>query len=88
MLTLLPFVFLRRRVTRAPIPTLQLVYARDTESFVRCAGPLRLAARCRWMGPSNGWISPTEEAGAAIMRSQWLGHIATGLKLVNAASPS
>jgi hypothetical protein len=36
----LPFVFLRRRITRAPIPTLQLVYARDTGSFVRCAGPL------------------------------------------------
>jgi hypothetical protein len=36
----LPFVFLRRHVTRAPIPTLQLVYARDTASFVRCAGAL------------------------------------------------
>ena len=36
----LPFVFLRRRITRAPIPTLQLIYARDTASFVECAGPL------------------------------------------------
>jgi hypothetical protein len=36
----LPFVFLRRHITRAPIPTLQLVYARDTASFVRCAGAL------------------------------------------------
>jgi len=36
----LPFVFLRRILARAPIPTLQLVYARDTESFARCAGAL------------------------------------------------
>jgi hypothetical protein len=37
---LVPFIFLRRRVARAPFPTMQLVYARDTESFARCAGPL------------------------------------------------
>ena len=36
----LPFVFLRRRISRAPIPILQLFYARDTGSFTRCAGPL------------------------------------------------
>jgi hypothetical protein len=37
---LAPFVFLRRRIARAPFPTMQLVYARDDESFVRCAGAL------------------------------------------------
>ncbi|HLH95023.1 MAG TPA: phage portal protein [Xanthobacteraceae bacterium] len=25
-------------------------------------------SRCRWMGPGRGWISPVDEAGAAIMR--------------------
>jgi hypothetical protein len=35
-----PFVFLRRRLARAPFPTMQLVYARDTESYARCAGAL------------------------------------------------
>jgi lambda family phage portal protein len=33
--------------------------------FVACRGAY---ARCRWMGPGMGWIAPTEEAGAAIMR--------------------
>jgi hypothetical protein len=35
-----PFVFLRRRVARSPFPAMQLVYARSTESFAACAGPL------------------------------------------------
>jgi hypothetical protein len=35
-----PFVFLPRRIARLPFPVMQLVYARDTESFVACAGPL------------------------------------------------
>lgn len=35
-----PFVFLRRRIERLPFPAMQLIYARDTESFVACAGPL------------------------------------------------
>jgi lambda family phage portal protein len=33
--------------------------------FISCRGAY---SRCRWMGPGKGWISPTEEAGAAIMR--------------------
>jgi len=36
----LPFVFLRRTLTSAKVPATQLIYARDTLSFVRCAGPL------------------------------------------------
>jgi hypothetical protein len=35
-----PFVFLRRRVERAPFAVMQLIYARDTGAFVACAGPL------------------------------------------------
>ena len=35
-----PFVFLRRRIARAPFAVMQLVYARDTAAFVACAGPL------------------------------------------------
>ncbi|MFI4976016.1 MAG: GNAT family N-acetyltransferase [Caulobacterales bacterium] len=35
-----PFLFMRRRLGYAPFGVLQLVYCRDTESFVRCAGPI------------------------------------------------
>jgi hypothetical protein len=35
-----PFVFLRRRVDRLPFAVMQLVYARDTESFVASAGAI------------------------------------------------
>ena len=35
-----PFVFLRRRVSGLPFSAAQLVYARDTDRFVACAGPL------------------------------------------------
>jgi lambda family phage portal protein len=37
----------------------------NAPDFVSCRGAY---AKCRWMGPGKGWISPTEEAGAAIMR--------------------
>jgi lambda family phage portal protein len=37
----------------------------NAPDFALCRGAY---ARCRWMGPGKGWISPTEEAGAAIMR--------------------
>jgi lambda family phage portal protein len=37
----------------------------NAPDFISCRGAY---ARCRWMGPGKGWISPTEEAGAAIMR--------------------
>lgn len=36
----LPFVFLRRNIAYAPVGVLQLIYCRDTDSFVRCAGAL------------------------------------------------
>jgi hypothetical protein len=35
-----PFVFLLRRVSRLPFAAAQLVYARDTDRFAACAGPL------------------------------------------------
>jgi hypothetical protein len=35
-----PFVFLRRRIVRLPFSAMQLVYARDTDRFLACAGPL------------------------------------------------
>jgi hypothetical protein len=35
-----PFVFQRRRIAYAPIGVMQLVYCRDTASFVSLAGPL------------------------------------------------
>lgn len=35
-----PFVFLTRRISRLPFGAGQLVYARDTDRFVACAGPL------------------------------------------------
>ena len=35
-----PFVFLRRRLQALPFAAAQLVYARDTEAFAACAGPL------------------------------------------------
>lgn len=35
-----PFVFLRRRLSGLPFGAMQLVYARDTDRFVACAGPL------------------------------------------------
>jgi hypothetical protein len=35
-----PFVFLARRLSRLPLRAMQLVYARDTEGFAACAGPL------------------------------------------------
>lgn len=38
---------------------------RNAPDFVSCRGAY---SKCRWMGPGKGWISPTEEAGAAIMR--------------------
>jgi hypothetical protein len=46
-----PFVFVRRRIAYAPVGVMQLVYCRDTASFVACAGPLgrfllRRAATC------------------------------------------
>jgi hypothetical protein len=37
---LVPFVFVRRRIAYAPVGVMQLVYCRDTASFVRLAGPL------------------------------------------------
>jgi lambda family phage portal protein len=37
----------------------------NAPDFATCRGAY---SRCRWMGPGKGWISPTEEAGAAIMR--------------------
>jgi hypothetical protein len=41
-----PFVFLRRRIARLPFAAMQLIYARDTDAFVACAGPVgRLLAR-------------------------------------------
>jgi hypothetical protein len=35
-----PFVFLVRRISRLPFRAAQLVYARDSERFAACAGPL------------------------------------------------
>lgn len=35
-----PFVFLRRRLRYAPFGVMQLIYCRDTESFVSSAGPI------------------------------------------------
>jgi hypothetical protein len=35
-----PFVFLRRRIRHAPFGVMQLIYCRDTASFVSAAGPL------------------------------------------------
>lgn len=35
-----PFVFLKRRMLRGLIPTLQLIYCRDIADFARLAGPL------------------------------------------------
>jgi len=35
-----PFVFLPRRISRLPFAAAQLVYARDTDRFAACAGPL------------------------------------------------
>jgi hypothetical protein len=35
-----PFVFLRRRIRYAPFGVMQLIYCRDTDSFVAAAGPL------------------------------------------------
>jgi hypothetical protein len=35
-----PFLFLRRRMKKAPFGLAQLVYCRSTDEFVRCAGPL------------------------------------------------
>jgi hypothetical protein len=35
-----PFVFIERKLAYAPVPVMQLVYCRDTERFVACAGPL------------------------------------------------
>lgn len=37
---LAPFVFLRRRIRYAPFGIMQLIYCRDTASFVASAGPL------------------------------------------------
>ena len=37
----------------------------NAPDYIACRGAY---ARCRWMGPGMGWIAPTEEAGAAIMR--------------------
>ena len=37
---LVPFVFALRRLRRTPLAYAQLVYCRDTQDFVRCAGPL------------------------------------------------
>jgi hypothetical protein len=35
-----PFVFVRRRILRRLLPTMQLIYCRDPAEFVRFAGPL------------------------------------------------
>jgi hypothetical protein len=35
-----PFVFVRRRIAFAPVGVMQLVYCRDTASYVALAGPL------------------------------------------------
>lgn len=37
---LAPFVFALRRLKRTPLAYAQLVYCRDTQDFLRCAGPL------------------------------------------------
>lgn len=37
---LAPFVFVRRKIAAAPVAAVQLVYCRDTQSFVHCAGAL------------------------------------------------
>jgi hypothetical protein len=36
----LPFIFRRRRLSQIPFGFVQLIYCRDTQDFVRCAGPL------------------------------------------------
>ncbi len=35
-----PFVLVPRRILYSPLPVMQLIYCRDTDAFVRCAGPL------------------------------------------------
>jgi hypothetical protein len=59
-----PFLFMRRRIAYAPLGVMQLMYCRDTDDFVRCAGPLgrALAARragfviCSADGPLPGLV--------------------------------
>jgi hypothetical protein len=35
-----PFIFVSRRIAGLPFAVMQLIYARDTDRFVACAGPL------------------------------------------------
>ncbi|MDR3508124.1 MAG: hypothetical protein P4L64_09535 [Caulobacteraceae bacterium] len=58
----LPFVFARSRTRLAPLDLAQLIYARDTESLVRCAGALgRRLAR-------EGMLFMTIDAEAPVPR--------------------
>ncbi|HWE46888.1 MAG TPA: hypothetical protein VG407_12760 [Caulobacteraceae bacterium] len=45
-----PFVMIPRRILYSPVAVMQLVWCRDTQSFVRCAGPLGRALIKRGVG--------------------------------------
>jgi hypothetical protein len=45
-----PFVLIPRRIAYSPLPVMQLVWCRDTASFVRCAGPLGRALVAKGVG--------------------------------------
>jgi hypothetical protein len=66
-----PFVFVRRRLTPARLGVAQLAYCRDTETFVRCAGPLgRLLLARGYLGVLCDADAPIEGLPGVLFRDK------------------